>query len=116
MWGVIRASSHAVTIAGGIGGLNCTTATPWALSRITWVMCRSGTQITFEAVRAIERVAEGSAYPGFSTDPVSAFRELRQDLQRFGRAFLKGTVDEFRELKRWVDDHPRPTGFTALPR
>lgn len=68
------------------------------------------------AVRAIERVAGENAYPGFSSDPISGFRELRKDLQCFGRIFLKGTADEFRELKRWADDHPRPTGFTALPR
>ena len=35
-------------------------------------------------------VADQANYPGFSTDPLDGFRNLREDLQRFGSDFLSG--------------------------
>lgn len=38
-------------------------------------------------------------YPGYSRDPLDAFRRLRADLIRFGRPFLSGKgLDEFRSV------------------
>ena len=36
-----------------------------------------------------------SHYPGFSKDPLDGFRDLRQDLDEYGAAFLSGTDAEF---------------------
>ena len=42
-----------------------------------------------DLMRALGRL-EDAAYPGFSDDPLAGFRDLRQDLERFGGAFLEG--------------------------
>ena len=36
-----------------------------------------------------------SHYPGFSKDPLDSFRDLRQDLEEYGGAFLSGTAADF---------------------
>jgi hypothetical protein len=66
------------------------------------------------AVRAIDHIAEASAYPGFFKDSISEFRALADDLRRFGPRFLAGTDDDFQELQEWVDQHPKSTGLAAL--
>jgi hypothetical protein len=66
------------------------------------------------AVRTTNGIHEEGAYPGFSDDPLDAFRRLRGDLERFGRVFTSGTDEEFRVLKRWVDEHPKARGFAAI--
>lgn len=68
-------------------------------------------------VRAVKSVTGSSAqpeYPGFSDDPLSAFRHLRRDLERFGQIFLAGSNAAFTELHTWASEHPRPKGFAAL--
>src|ERR1700688_2219268 len=37
----------------------------------------------------------GNKYPGFSNDPIDAFRDLAYDLERFCRDFLSGSGQEF---------------------
>ena len=66
------------------------------------------------AVQSIHGIQGVPEYPGFSDDPQAGFRGLRIDLERFGRVFISGTVDEFGRLREWVDGHPKPTGFAAL--
>jgi hypothetical protein len=68
------------------------------------------------AVQSTEGIQGTQEYPGFSDQPQAAFRGLRADLERFGRVFISGTADEFRALGRWVNGHPKPTGFGALAR
>ena len=60
-------------------------------------------------------VARGAnAYPGFSHEPLDAFRHLLDDLQRFGAPFLLGSDPEFFALVEWVAAHPKPTGLAAI--
>ncbi len=66
------------------------------------------------AVRGTERIAGPSEYPGFSEDPMTGFRHLRADLERFGAVFLSGGAKAFRALKKWLDKHPRKSGLAAL--
>jgi hypothetical protein len=65
-------------------------------------------------VRALERIAEEGQYPGFSEDPMAGFRHLRHDLALFGDVFLRGGAKAFRALKKWVDKHPKKSGFAGL--
>ena len=65
-------------------------------------------------VRGTERIEGPNEYPGFSDDPLAAFRHLRADLERFGAVFLTGGAKAFRALKKWLDKNPRKTGFAAL--
>jgi hypothetical protein len=65
-------------------------------------------------VRALEGIAAEGEYPGFSTDPMAGFRHLRHDLDRFGAIFLRGGAKAYRALKKWVNKHPRKSGFAGL--
>ncbi len=71
-----------------------------------------------EYVRAVQAVTGASvepAYPGFSEDPLAAFRHLGQDLEHFGEVFLGGSDAAFAELHTWASEHPMPRGLAALP-
>jgi hypothetical protein len=65
-------------------------------------------------MRALERIAEEGQYPGFSDDPMAGFRHLRHDLELFGEVFLRGGAKAYRALKKWVDKHPKKSGFAGL--
>ena len=65
-------------------------------------------------VRGVDRIAAEGQYPGFSDDPATAFHRLRVDLERFGAIFLTGGAKAFRALKKWLDKHPRKSGFARL--
>ena len=67
-------------------------------------------------VRALEAIAVEGQYPGFSSDPMVGFRHLRHDIERFGAIFLRGGAKAFRALKKWVDKHPKKSGFAGLGR
>jgi hypothetical protein len=67
-------------------------------------------------VRALEAISEEGQYPGFSSDPMVGFRHLRHDIERFGAIFLRGGAKAFRALKKWVDKHPKKSGFAGLGR
>lgn len=67
-------------------------------------------------VRALEAIAEEGQYPGFSSDPMVGFRHLRHDIERFGAIFLRSGAKAFRALKKWVDKHPKKSGFAGLGR
>jgi len=65
-------------------------------------------------VRALEAIAVEGQYPGFSNDPMVGFRHLRHDIERFGAIFLRGGAKAFRALKKWIDKHPKKSGFAGL--
>ena len=65
-------------------------------------------------VRALEGISAEGEYPGFSEDPMAAFRHLRNDLDRFGAIFLRSGAKAFRALKKWVNKHPRKSGLAGL--
>jgi len=46
-------------------------------------------------MRAVLGTKGGNQYPGFSSDPIDAFRHLAHDLGRFCQAFLSGADGEF---------------------
>ncbi|HJX16012.1 MAG TPA: hypothetical protein VJ386_09780 [Candidatus Deferrimicrobiaceae bacterium] len=66
------------------------------------------------AVHGVVKIQGKNAYPGFSQDPLDGFRHLREDLERFGDVVVKGSDDEFRSLKAWVDAHPKGKGMKGL--
>ncbi len=61
-------------------------------------------------VRAVS--GERGSYPGYSEDPLDAFRHLRDDLALYGGPFLKGSDEEFRAVVERAQD--RPKGFGRL--
>jgi hypothetical protein len=65
-------------------------------------------------VRALQAISEEGQYPGFSSDPMAGFVHLRHDIERFGAIFLRGGAKAFRELKKWVNKHPRKSGLAGL--
>jgi hypothetical protein len=67
-------------------------------------------------VRAVDGIAAEAQYPGFSDDPAAGFRHLRADLERFGAIFLTSGAKAFRALKKWLDKHPKKSGFAGLGR
>jgi hypothetical protein len=67
-------------------------------------------------VRGLDRIAAEAQYPGFSDDPAAGFRHLRADLERFGAIFLTSGAKAFRALKKWLDKHPKKSGFAGLGR
>lgn len=65
-------------------------------------------------VRALEGISAEGQYPGFSTDPMTSFRHLRHDIEKFGAIFLRGGAKAFRALNKWVNKHPRKSGLAGL--
>lgn len=65
-------------------------------------------------VRALDGLSAEGEFPGFSTDPMAGFRHLRNDLDRFGAIFLRGGAKAFRALNKWVNKHPKKSGFAGL--
>jgi hypothetical protein len=57
----------------------------------------------------------GNKYPGFSGEPLDAFRDLAHDLNTFCGAFLSGSDEEFRELAERVVADSKITGIKRLP-
>jgi hypothetical protein len=54
-----------------------------------------------------------SNFPGFSIDPLDAFRHLRDDLRNYCNEFLEGTNDIF--LRRIEDARARWASKPKLP-
>jgi hypothetical protein len=65
-------------------------------------------------VRALEGISGEAEYPGFSSEPMTGFLRLRNDIERFGAIFLRGGAKAFRALNKWVSKHPRKSGFAGL--
>ena len=53
-----------------------------------------------------------SRYPGFSIDPLDAFRDLASDLQSHGQAFLTGSRSAFRAIVEQAATMPH--GLAAI--
>ena len=52
-------------------------------------------------------------YPGFSDDPLQAFRDLEHDLRNFCTDFLTGSGEEFQMLAKEFESNPKM--FSGLP-
>jgi hypothetical protein len=73
-------------------------------------------QASHEGLARALGYAGRNAYPGFSDEPLDAFRHLRQDLEAFGSAFLQGGKTELRSLLDAAAqlDAGRPKGLKAF--
>jgi len=66
-------------------------------------------------MRAVLGPAGGNQYPGFSTDPLDAFRHLAHDLESYCDAFLGNSDSEFEATVRKAAAEARPPGVRRLP-
>jgi len=57
----------------------------------------------------------GNKYPGFSDDPLDAFRDLAHDVQHFGNAFLEGDFKRFASYAAAAEQWKRIPGIARLP-
>jgi hypothetical protein len=56
-------------------------------------------------------------YPGFSNDPLQAFRDLLYDLKTFSTDFIFGLGKDFEELALRFEQNPDQfSGFKSLPK
>lgn len=53
-------------------------------------------------------------YPGFSKKPIDAFRNMADDLRKYGALFLKNETTQFEELAKELKANPPIKGFKAL--
>ena len=54
------------------------------------------------------------SYPGFTSEPIDAFKHLADDLRKYGEPFLKEDSTKFKELEKILKTNPPITGFKAL--
>jgi hypothetical protein len=66
-------------------------------------------------MRAILMDKGGSRYPGFSDDPLAAFRDLAYDLQNFATAFLEGNFEQFAICAAEAEQWKKIPGIARLP-
>jgi hypothetical protein len=57
----------------------------------------------------------GNKYPGFSEDPLDAFRGLAYDLENFATAFLNGNSEEYSRCVIAAEERKKIPGFARLP-
>jgi len=57
----------------------------------------------------------GNKYPGFSEDPLDAFKGLAADLENFATAFLNGNFEEFSRCVVAAEERKKIPGFARLP-
>ena len=57
----------------------------------------------------------GNKYPGFSDDPLQAFRDLAYDMQNFGSAFLEGDLKRFASYATAAGKWRKIPGIVRLP-
>lgn len=57
----------------------------------------------------------GNRYPGFSHDPLAAFRDLSHDLQSFATAFLEGDFKLFASHAAAAEQWKKIPGIARLP-
>ena len=55
-----------------------------------------------------------SEYPGFSENPLDAFKDLANDLNNYAQDFLKGSGKEFKLAKEEAEKRNKLSGFQKL--
>jgi hypothetical protein len=58
---------------------------------------------------------DGNKYPGFSEDPLDAFKGLAYDLENFATAFLIGNFEEFSRCVIAAEERKKIPRFARLP-
>lgn len=66
-------------------------------------------------MRALLGSVGGNRYPGFSDDPLAAFRDLAYDLQNFATAFLNADFEKFARCADVGEAWQKTPGFARLP-
>ena len=82
----------------------------WSLGLVTY---RLG-QLELEHTEFMRVQGVKGAYPGFSDDPIEAFRHLRSDIENFGAPFISEEDDEFKALVEKAAVSPKATGFGGI--
>ena len=79
----------------------------WSLGLVTYGI--GGTTLGHADLMRALHVTARAAYPGFSDDPLDGFRHLRDDLERFGGAFLSGQLSEadLRNMRAAIERLPK---------
>jgi hypothetical protein len=57
----------------------------------------------------------GNRYPGFSDNPLAAFRDLAYDVQNFATAFLQGNFELFASYTAALEQWKKIPGIARLP-
>jgi hypothetical protein len=57
----------------------------------------------------------GNRYPGFSDDPMAAFRDLAYDVQNFAAAFLEADFERFSSCAVAAEQWKKIPGIARLP-
>ena len=65
-------------------------------------------------MRAMLGTRGGNRYPGFSDDPLDAFRALLFDLEHFCEDFLSGPGEEFSRCVDAVESEKKNPGFARM--
>lgn len=65
-------------------------------------------------MRALLGTKGGNRYPGFSGDPMDAFKGIAYDVQNFATAFLEGNREEFERHVIAAEELKKIPGFARL--
>jgi hypothetical protein len=84
----------------------------WHLGEVTYTVGPS--RISHEELMRVVAGPRAAKYPGFSNDPLDGFRDLRDDLQAHGQAFLREMDEEFHAFVARASRSQRATGFKRL--
>ncbi len=66
-------------------------------------------------MRAVLGAIGGNRYPGFSAGRLSAFEDLRFDLEHFANDFVMGDAETFARHVEIAEKWKQTTGFARLP-
>ena len=67
-------------------------------------------------MRALLGPNGGNQYPGFSEEPLDAFKGLAHDLQAFAAAFLEENFAEFQRYHSAAEEWNKTPGIARLPK
>jgi hypothetical protein len=86
---------------------------PWLCGRFKKI-CVSVNSEHQELMRQTGHGREAQ-YPGFSSEPLDAFRHVAHDLEKFGGDFMFGSGESIVSAKKASLEHPSIQGFGRLP-
>jgi hypothetical protein len=81
----------------------------WSLGMVTYHIGKLS--LSHEDYMRHVAPAGGSKYPGFSSDPMAAFRDLAEDLEKYCLDFLSGSGQVLQQAKGAADRHSKKPGF-----
>lgn len=85
----------------------------WSLGLVKYHL--GSTVISHEQLMRFSGHATEAQYPGFSSDPLDAFRHLAHDLQKYATDFIEGDGSSIVSAKKAATEHPVVSGFGRLP-